>query len=101
MARSKVTVAVPTGYSPMTCSRDEIETRATGPDLVVARKSADKMNFEGMIGKGENPRGLTAQTCNGTARATGTGWNENGPCSWPEMEPNPTRPAGRNNRTGE
>lgn len=64
----------------------------------MARKSID---FEKMIGAGENAKGFTAQTPNGTAHATGTGWNKDEPYSWPEVEPDRTRPAGRSNRTGE
>lgn len=84
-------------------------------------------DFEGMIGKGEMGRrdcppsdgngpslmpswtlqppadGFQAQTVNGTARATGTGWNGDrwGDCGEPELPPGPTRPAGRSNRTSE
>jgi hypothetical protein len=82
-------------------ARDKVEVQATGPDLVRGLPRHDKMNFEGMIKKGENPDGFTAQTNNGTARAMGTGWNKREPWSSPEVEPDPTRPAGRNNRTGE
>lgn len=77
------------------------EIMATGPNLMVARKPQDKMRFEDMIGAGENPRGFEAQTPNGTAHAMGTGWNRRGPDTASELEPDPTRPLGRNNRTGE
>ena len=63
-----------------------------------------KMDFEGMIKDGEKrgvAGGFVAQTANGTAMWKGEGWNENGPSSWPQLPPGPTRPAGRSNRTGE
>ena len=69
------------------------------------------MDFENLIGDGENAKGFTAQTPNGTAHWKGTGWNKNGrggwaanDCCWgdgAEVEPDATRPAGRSNRTGE
>lgn len=67
-------------------------------------------DFEGMIGKGELGQkgahppadGFQSQTCNGTARATGEGWNQNNDnWSWEQGPAGPTNPAGRNNRTGE
>ena len=68
-----------------------------------------KIDFEKMIGDGENPQGFTAQTPNGTAHWKGTGWNRGGrggwaaqnPWSGPQIEPDATRPNGRSNRTGE
>jgi hypothetical protein len=62
-----------------------------------------KLNFEEIIQKGENPKGFTAQTPNGTAHWQGTGWNKNWMAGFdmPQVEPDPTRPAGRSNRTGE
>lgn len=69
------------------------------------------MDFEKLIGQGENPKGFTAETCNGTSKWKGTGWNKNGrggwaaqDCCWgdgAQLEPDATRPAGRSNRTGE
>ena len=59
------------------------------------------MNFEGVIGDGENPRGFTAETANGTAHWKGTGYNKNYDFSMPQVEPDATRPAGRSNRNGE
>lgn len=59
------------------------------------------LDLEGLIGKGENPNGFTAQTANGTAHATGTGWNKDYDWSCNQVEPDATRPAGRSNRTGE
>lgn len=60
-----------------------------------------QMDFEGAIGDGENPRGFTAETPNGTAHWRGTGWNKDYNWSRPQLEPDETRPAGRSNRTGE
>ena len=61
-----------------------------------------RLKFETIIDMGENPAGFTAQTCNGTAHATGTGWNkQRGNWKEPQLEPDATRPAGRSNRTGE
>ena len=68
----------------------------------MARKPEQpNMNFEKLIERGENPQGFTAQTCNGTARWKGTGWNKSWDFSQPELEPDATRRAGRSNRTGE
>ncbi|HKS73539.1 MAG TPA: hypothetical protein VJQ82_10115 [Terriglobales bacterium] len=63
---------------------------------------ARKMDFEALYAKGENPKGFTAQTPNGTAHATGTGWNGDD-WKWErdQLQPDATRPAGRSNRTGE
>lgn len=60
-----------------------------------------KMNFEKLIKDGENPLGFTAQTANGTAHWKGTGWNKDFAWNCPQVEPGPTRPEGRSNRTGE
>lgn len=59
------------------------------------------MDFEAVIGEGENPRGFTAQTANGTAHWKGTGYNKDFNWSMPQIEPDATRPSGRSNRTGE
>lgn len=40
----------------------------------MAKKSLKSL--EGLIGFGENQKGFTAQTVNGTAHAFGTGWNK-------------------------
>ena len=67
------------------------------------------MDFESLIEHGE-PEKFTAQTPNGTAKWAGTGWNAPGRAGWaagsftnnsPQLEPMPTRPPGRSNRTGE
>jgi hypothetical protein len=68
---------------------------------MVMRTRGVKMDFEKIIQKGENSKGFTAQTNNGTAHWEGTGWNRGEPYEWPEVEPDPTRPAERSNRTGE
>ena len=69
----------------------------------MARKpETTKMDFEKLIEKGENPLGFTSQTANGTAHWRGLGWNKSMfDMTWPELPPDPTRPAGRSNRTGE
>lgn len=56
---------------------------------------------ERLIAKGENPKGFTAVTVNGTSKAMGTGWN--GQWDWDagQLDPTPVRPGGRTNRTGE
>lgn len=59
------------------------------------------MDFEGMIAKGENPAGFTAQTVNGTAHAMGTGYNQQFEYTMPEVPVKAVWPAGRSNRTGE
>lgn len=60
------------------------------------------LNLEKLIGDGENPKGLTAQTANGTAHWKGTGWNRQyDDYEQPQCEPEATRPKGRSNRTGE
>ena len=73
-------------------AKDESIRRDTMPDL---------FEFEKLIGKGENPKGFTAQTCNGTAKYQGTGWNKDFDWERPQLAPDRTRPAGRTNRTGE
>jgi len=65
------------------------------------RPSMNKMNLEKIIGDGENPKGFTAQTVNGTAHWRGTGWNKAYDWEMQQVEPGPTRPEGRSNRTGE
>lgn len=66
-------------------------------------QTKEKLHFEDIIQKGENSKGFTAQTANGTAHWQGTGWNKEylGSYNMPEVEPDQTRPAGRSNRTGE
>ena len=64
-------------------------------------KKDRKVDFEKLIGRGENPNGFTAQTANGTAKWRGTGWNCQYDWTQEQVMPDPTRPAGRSNRTGE
>lgn len=59
------------------------------------------MNLEGLIAKGENPKGFESQTANGTSHWKGTGWNDTWDWNRPQVAPDATRPAGRSNRTGE
>ena len=59
------------------------------------------MDFEALIGFGENPKGMSAETANGSARATGTGWNRDRPWTMDEIEPSEVWPAGPSNRSGE
>ena len=53
------------------------------------------------VGPGAPDRGFTAQTANGTAHATGTGWNCDPPWTNEQIAPHGTWQGGRNNRTGE
>jgi hypothetical protein len=57
--------------------------------------------MESLIEKGENPRGFTSQTANGTGHAVGTGWNLDYQWEQDQVPPDATRPAGRSNRTAE
>ena len=63
----------------------------------MARKKS-ALDFEGMIGKGENPKGFTAQTANGTSKAQGSGWNKGWNYEQPEVAPDGPW---NGNRTGE
>jgi hypothetical protein len=54
------------------------------------------LDFESII-----PRGVVAQTANGTSRDTGTGWNRDEPWSSPQLAPGGPWRKGRSNRTGE
>jgi hypothetical protein len=63
-----------------------------------------KMNLENLIKDGQKsgiPGGFVAQTANGTATWRGSGHNKQWDYEQPMVEPDPTRPAGRSNRTGE
>lgn len=68
-----------------------------------APASRRRMDFESIIqdGEGAGPGGFVVQTANGTGRWKGTGHNLDHMYSWPEVEPDATRPAGRSNRTAE
>lgn len=65
------------------------------------RVEQPKLDFEKLIGFGENPLGFTSQTNNGTAHWHGTGFNKVDNMDRPQLEPDRVRPAGRSNRTGE
>ena len=70
----------------------------------MARKPEQpRIDFEKMIGFGENPKGFTAQTPNGTAHWKGTGWNRPWGDDYTQLEVTPSAVwrEGRNNRTGE
>jgi hypothetical protein len=82
----------------------------------MAQKQKDepklRIDFEGLIAKGamNGHDGFASQTANGTAQWRGTGRNKNGVGGWqnvwegfstPEVESDPVRRKGRNNRTGE
>lgn len=61
-----------------------------------------KMNFEKIIESGQNPKGFTAQTANGTAHWDGTGWNrDDQQYERPQAEKGGPWQGGRSNRTGE
>lgn len=64
-------------------------------------KRAHMLDFEKLIERGENPKGFTAQTANGTAHWKGTGFNKSYDWEREQLPPDATRPEGRNNRTGE
>ena len=72
----------------------------------MAKKTGTKSplsNLSRLYGRGENPKGFTAQTANGTAKSgnMASGWNKN---TWevewerPQVEP---RGAWNGNRSGE
>ena len=64
-------------------------------------KQRDK-GLEGLIAKGENPNGFTAQTPTGTAHWHGTGWNqEDYVFERQQGAPTPVSRGPRTNRTGE
>lgn len=73
----------------------------------MAKKTGTKSplsNLSRLYGRGENPKGFTAQTANGTAKDTGTGWNKNTfEMDWGrmEVEPGGAWQPGRSNRTAE
>ena len=58
-------------------------------------------NLSKLIAKGENPKGFTAQTANGTAKDVGTGWNRGWDWEQEQVEPRGAWQPGRSNRTGE
>ena len=73
-----------------------------GFKTVERRHNPRNMDFEGFIKDGENKNGMTAQTVNGTAHASGTGWNKRQPYTMPQVEPEDRGGRGRySNRSGE
>ena len=60
-----------------------------------------KMDFEAMIQSGENPKGMIAQTANGTSKDVGTGWNCEYNYEMPQVEEHGPWQKPRSNRTGE
>lgn len=64
-------------------------------------KPTKSLNFEKIIEAGQNPKGFTAQTANGTAKAGNcAGWNRDFPhYEWPEVPA--TGAWTQSNRTGE
>lgn len=73
-------------------AKDESKRKDTTPNL---------MEWEKLLHAGENPKGFTAQTCNGTAKFAGTGWNRQFGCEQEQLVPEGPWKAGRSNRTGE
>jgi hypothetical protein len=70
----------------------------------MAKKTRNRLSdLEGLIAPGENPKGFTAQTANGTAHTFGTGWNRilDYGYSEPEISEKAVWPLGRSTRTGE
>ena len=66
------------------------------------RRYNDKMKWESLIGEGENAKGFTSQTVNGTGHCYGSGWNQvTEDYEREQGKPTPVSPAGRNNRTAE
>lgn len=61
----------------------------------------EKIDWCGLIAKGESPRGFRAETANGTAHDMGTGYNRERPWSGPQLSPEPLWPRGPSNRSGE
>ncbi len=88
-------------------SRDRVSRRGSGllRSTNMARRPAAlrRLDFESLIGRGENSQGFTAQTVVGTAHWKGTGWNREWDFGFnqPQVAPDATRPSGRSNRTGE
>ena len=71
---------------------------------VPRKTNPSKMDFEGLIAKGEmaGPSGFKSQTVNGTAHWSGSGWNRD--YDWgPKEQVEATGPwsGARTNRTGE
>lgn len=69
----------------------------------MAKKKSGKSlrDLESLYDFGENPKGFTAQTANGTSKATGLGWNQEYTWEKPEATPGGPWKPGRSNRSGE
>ena len=68
----------------------------------MASRDRRNIKFSKLIAKGENPLGMTAQTANGTAHATGQGWNKDWDFgSREQVEEGGAWGGKRSNRTGE
>ena len=67
----------------------------------MANRDRRKIKFDELIREGENPLGFTAQTPNGTAHATGQGWNKKQPVTRPQVEEGGAWGGKNSNRTGE
>jgi hypothetical protein len=70
-------------------------------DQMPAKRPRKSLNFEKIIGAGQNPNGFTAQTANGTAKAgPQSGWNRQ--IKWPSDPQVPADGAWNEaNRSGE
>lgn len=69
----------------------------------MAKKKIGKSlrDLESLYGFGENPKGFTAQTCNGTSKAVGLGWNQQFQWEKPQSVEGGAWQTPRSNRTGE
>lgn len=69
----------------------------------MAKKKTGKSlrDLESLYGFGENPKGFTAQTPNGTAHAFGTGFNRFEPYTGPEVATGGPWQGRRSTRSGE
>lgn len=66
------------------------------------KTTGKKLDLEGLIKEGENPKGFTAQTANGTAKCYGTGKNWQGPdFEMPDVPEHGAWQGPNSNRTGE
>lgn len=65
------------------------------------RNPRTSLNWEKAIQRGENPKGFTSQTANGTGHWKGTGWNKQYDYEMPQVKESAVWPDGRSNRTAE
>lgn len=70
-------------------------------DQMPGKRPRKSLDFEKIIGAGQNPNGFTAQTANGTAKSgPQPGWNKD--TKWPTMpQVTPDGAWNNANRTGE